>query len=217
LLRAVQEREVREVGSELSTKIDVRIIAATNKDLGEAVKNGSFRNDLYYRISVVPLFIPPLRDRRDDIPLLAQHFLKISNQRANKDVRGFTPTALHRLMVNPWPGNVRELENAIEKAVVMTRQDMITPDLLPSVGVSPDTPLKPLTEAKEEFERTYLKNVLQLTGGNISRAAQFAGRYRADFYKMLRKYGLHPSTTKGKVEADIEELEDESTLMEADR
>ncbi len=217
LLRAVQEREVREVGSELSTKIDVRIIAATNKDLGEAVKNGSFRNDLYYRISVVPLFIPPLRDRRDDIPLLAQHFLKISNQRANKDVRGFTPTALHRLMVNPWPGNVRELENAIEKAVVMTRQDMITPDLLPSVGVSPDTPLKPLTEAKEEFERTYLKNVLQLTGGNISRAAQFAGRYRADFYKMLRKYGLHPSTTKGKIEADIEELEDESTLMEADR
>jgi two-component system, NtrC family, response regulator GlrR len=217
LLRAVQEREVREVGSELSTKIDVRIIAATNKDLGEAVKNGSFRNDLYYRISVVPLFIPPLRDRRDDIPLLAQHFLKISNQRANKDVRGFTPTALHRLMVNPWPGNVRELENAIEKAVVMTRQDMITPDLLPSVGVSPDTPLKPLTEAKEEFERTYLKNVLQLTGGNISRAAQFAGRYRADFYKMLRKYGLHPSTTKGKLEADIEEMEDESTLMEADR
>ncbi|MEK6532258.1 MAG: sigma-54 dependent transcriptional regulator [Nitrospirota bacterium] len=217
LLRAVQEREVREVGSELSTKIDVRIIAATNKDLGEAVKNGSFRNDLYYRISVVPLFIPPLRDRRDDIPLLAQHFLKISNQRANKDVRGFTPTALHRLMVNPWPGNVRELENAIEKAVVMTRQDMITPEFLPSVGVSPDTPLKPLTEAKEEFERTYLKNVLQLTGGNISRAAQFAGRYRADFYKMLRKYGLHPSTTKGKVEADIEELENESTLMEADR
>jgi len=217
LLRAVQEREVREVGSELSTKIDVRIIAATNKDLGEAVKNGSFRNDLYYRISVVPLFIPPLRDRRDDIPLLAQHFLKVSNQRANKDVRGFTPTALHRLMVNPWPGNVRELENAIEKAVVMTRQDMITPDLLPSVGVSPDTPLKPLTEAKEEFERTYLKNVLQLTGGNISRAAQFAGRYRADFYKMLRKYGLHPSTTKGKIEADVEELEEESTLMEADR
>lgn len=217
LLRAVQEREVREVGSELSTKIDVRIIAATNKDLGEAVKNGSFRNDLYYRISVVPLFIPPLRDRRDDIPLLAQHFLRISNQRANKDVRGFTPTALHRLMVNPWPGNVRELENAIEKAVVMTRQDMITPDLLPSVGVSPDTPLKPLTEAKEEFERTYLKNVLQLTGGNISRAAQFAGRYRADFYKMLRKYGLHPSTTKGKLDADIEELEDESTLIEADR
>ena len=112
-------------------KVDVRIIAATNKDLGEAVKNGSFRNDLYYRISVVPLFIPPLRDRRDDIPILAQYFLASSAKRANKDVRGFTPAALHRLVTNLWPGNVRELENAIEKAVVMSRQDMITPDLLP--------------------------------------------------------------------------------------
>ncbi|MCP9454626.1 MAG: sigma-54 dependent transcriptional regulator [Nitrospira sp.] len=217
LLRAVQEREVREVGAETATKVDVRIIAATNKDLGEAVKNGRFRNDLYYRISVVPLFIPPLRDRRDDIPLLAQHFLQLSAKRANKDIKGFTPAALHRLMVNPWLGNVRELENVIEKAVVMSRQDMITPDLLPSVGVSPETPLKPLTEAREEFERTYLKNLLQLTGGNISRAAQFAGRYRADFYKMLKKYGLHPSMTKGKSDAELEEIERESSLTEAER
>ena len=217
LLRAVQEREVREVGSEISTKIDVRIIAATNKDLGEAVKNGSFRNDLYYRISVVPLFIPPLRDRRDDIPLLAQHFLTTSAKRANKILRGFTPAALNRLVTHPWPGNVRELENVVEKAAVMTRQDMITPDLLPSMGTSPDAPLKPLTEAKEEFEKTYLKNVLQLTGGNISRAAQFAGRYRADFYKMLKKYGLHPFTLKAKAEADLEELEEDGDLTEAER
>ena len=217
LLRAVQEREVREVGSEISTKIDVRIITATNKDLGEAVKNGSFRNDLYYRISVVPLFLPPLRDRRDDIPLLAQHFLIASAKRANKDLRGFTPAALNRLVTHPWPGNVRELENVVEKASVMTRQDMITPDLLPSMGTSPDAPMKPLTEAKEEFEKTYLKNVLQLTGGNISRAAQFAGRYRADFYKMLKKYGLHPSTTKAKAEADLEELEEAGDLTEAER
>jgi len=217
LLRAVQEREVREVGSETTTKVDVRIIAATNKDLGEAVKNGSFRNDLFYRISVVPLFIPPLRDRRDDIPVLAQHFLTASAKRANKDLRGFTPAALNRLLIHPWPGNVRELENVIEKASVMTRQDMITPDLLPSMGTSPDAPLKPLTEAKEEFEKTYLKNVLQLTGGNISRAAQFAGRYRADFYKMLKKYGLHPSTTKAKAEADLEELEEAGDLTEAER
>jgi two-component system response regulator GlrR len=216
LLRAVQEREVREVGAETTTKVDVRIIAATNKDLGEAVKHGRFRNDLYYRISVVTLFIPPLRDRRDDIPLLAQHFLKLSAARANKEMKGFTPAALHRLMVNPWLGNVRELENVIEKAVVMSRQDMITPDLLPSVGVSPEAPLKPLTEAREEFERTYLKNLLQLTGGNISRAAQFAGRYRADFYKMLKKYGLHPSMTKGKSDAELEEIERESALTETE-
>src|SRR6478735_9089190 len=217
LLRAVQEREIREVGSDTSVKVDVRIIAATNKDLGEAVKNGTFRNDLYYRISVVPLFIPPLRDRRDDIPLLAQHFLTASAKRANKALRGFTPAALNRLVTHPWPGNVRELENVIEKAAVMTRQDMITPDLLPSMGTSPDAQLKPLTEAKEEFEKTYLKNVLQLTGGNISRAAQFAGRYRADFYKMLKKYGLHPSTTKGKPGPEIEEIEEENHLSEAER
>ena len=217
LLRAVQEREVREVGSELTTKIDVRIITATNKDLGEAVKNGAFRNDLYYRISVVPLFIPPLRERPDDIPLLAQHFLNASAKRANKSLRGFTPAALNRLVAHPWPGNVRELENVIEKATVMTRQDMITPDLLPPMGTSLDSTMKPLTEAKEEFERTYLKNVLQLTGGNISRAAQFAGRYRADFYKMLKKYGLHPSTLKAKAEADFEELEEEGDLTEAER
>ncbi len=217
LLRAVQEREIREVGSETSVKVDVRIIAATNRDLGEAVKNGTFRNDLYYRISVVPLFIPPLRERRDDIPLLAQHFLTQSMKRSSKDIKGFTPAALHRLMINPWPGNVRELENAVEKAVVMSQQEMLTPDLFPSVSAAAESPLKPLTEAKEEFERTYLKNVLHLTGGNISRAAQFAGRYRADFYKMLRKYGLHPSTTKGRPDSEVEELEGEEHLTEAER
>lgn len=110
LLRAVQEREVREVGADYATKVDVRILAATNRDLNEAVKGGSFRHDLYYRISVVPLCIPPLRDRKDDIPLLAQHFLRHSAKLAGKDVRGFMPSAMHRLMVYPWPGNVRELE-----------------------------------------------------------------------------------------------------------
>ncbi|MGE0275676.1 MAG: sigma-54-dependent transcriptional regulator [Nitrospiraceae bacterium] len=209
LLRAVQEREVREVGADYVTKVDVRIIAATNKDLADAVKAGTFRHDLYYRISVVPLTVPPLRERKDDIPLLGQHFLKHSAIRANKDVRGFTAAAMHRLMVYPWPGNVRELENAIEKAVVMTRQDLISPDLLPTVCVAPDIAMKPLTEAKEEFERTYLRNLLQMTGGNISRAAQFAGRYRADFYKMLKKYGLHPSSLRGKTETGMGEITEE--------
>lgn len=208
LLRAVQEREVREVGADYSTKVDVRIITATNKDLSECVKAGTFRHDLYYRVSVVPLSIPPLRERKEDIPLLAQHFLKESAKRSNKDVRGFTPTAMHRLMVYPWPGNVRELENAIEKAVVMSRQDMVLPELLPTIGVSSDLGLKPLTEAKEEFERTYLRNVLQMTGGNISRAAQFAGRYRADFYKMLKKYRLHPSMLKERSDLDMADLEE---------
>ena len=208
LLRAVQEREVREVGADYATKVDVRIITATNKDLAESVKAGTFRHDLYYRVSVVPLAIPPLRERKDDIPLLAQHFLKQSAKRSNKDVRGFAPAAMHRLMVYPWPGNVRELENAVEKAVVMSRQDMVLPELLPTAGVASDIGLKPLTEAKEEFERSYLRNVLQMTGGNISRAAQFAGRYRADFYKMLKKYGLHPSMLKDRAGLDLADLEE---------
>ena len=208
LLRAVQEREVREVGAEYATKVDVRIITATNKDLAESVKAGTFRHDLYYRVSVVPLALPPLRERKDDIPLLAQHFLKQSAKRSNKDVRGFTPAAMHRLMVYPWPGNVRELENAVEKAVVMSRQDMVLPELLPTAGATSDNGLKPLTEAKEDFERTYLRNVLQMTGGNISRAAQFAGRYRADFYKMLKKYGLHPSMLKERSDFELSDLEE---------
>ena len=206
LLRAVQEREVREVGADYATKVDVRLSTATNKDLAESVNAGPFRHDLYYRVSVVPLAIPPLRERKDDIPLLAQHFLKQSAKRSNKDVRGFTPAAMHRLMVYPWPGNVRELENAVEKAVVMSRQDMVLPELLPTAGVASDIGLKPLTEAKEEFERSYLRNVLQMTGGNISRAAQFAGRYRADFYKMLKKYGLHPSMLKERADLDLTDL-----------
>ena len=205
LLRAIQEREVKEVGADYSMKVDVRIIAASNKDLGEAVRLGTFRNDLYYRIQVVPLTIPPLRERRDDIPLLVQHFLKQSNRRMNKDIRGFTPGAMQKLMLYPWPGNVRELENTVEKAVVMSRQDMITPDLIPSIRPSAEGQLRPLTEAKEEFEKRYLKEVLQLTGGNISRAAQFAGRYRADFYKMLKKYGMHPANAKGKSDMELEE------------
>jgi two-component system, NtrC family, response regulator GlrR len=197
LLRALQEREVQEVGGAHPVKVDVRIITATNRDLAQAVRAGTFREDLYYRIQVVPIAIPPLRERRDDIPPLAQHFLRQSAGRSNKDVRGFQPDAMHQLMRQPWPGNVRELENVVEKAVIMATQDMITADLLPAVPASSEGQLKPLTEARGEFELRYLKEILQASGGNISRAAQIAGRYRADFYKLLRKHGLHPGDMKG--------------------
>jgi two-component system response regulator GlrR len=205
LLRAIQEREVLAVGAERPTKVNVRIITSTNKDLSAAVRAGTFREDLYYRIQVFPITVPPLRERRDDIPLLAQHFLQHSARRMQKEIRGFLPAAMQKLTLYSWPGNVRELENAIEKAVVLSSQDMITPDLLPSV--TPDTAghVKPLTEAKEEFARNYLKEVLQLTGGNISRAAQIAGRYRADFYKLLKKHGLHPGAAKEEKDTDSAE------------
>ena len=196
LLRSLQEREVHPVGSAHPVKVNARIITATNKDLGQAVKKGTFREDLYYRIQVVPLTVPPLRERRADIPLLAQHFLKLNAQRMNKEIRGFLPDAMQKLMLSSWRGNVRELENTIEKAVVMATQDMITADLISYLDTAPESQLKSLTEAKEEFEQGYLKEVLASSRGNISRAALIAGRYRADFYKLLKKYRLHPSDAK---------------------
>ncbi len=215
LLRAIQEREVKELGSDSTTKVDVRLITATNHDLAQAVQNGTFRSDLYYRIQVMPLTIPPLRERRDDIPLLAQYFLTESTRRLERDIRGFTQEAMQRLMLYPWPGNVRELENVVEKAVLLSRQDLIGAELVPSTTASEQAQLLPLTAAKEAFEKNYLKEVLHLTGGNVSRAAQFAGRYRADFYKMLKKYSLHGSGAKAKDRLPLEEGAQERNVSQA--
>jgi len=195
LLRVIQNREILPVGGQVPIKIDVRILVATNKDLAQEVREGRFREDLYYRIHVVPLHLAPLRERREDIPFLAQVFLKRHAEHHHKVVKGFSPEAMQRLLTYAWPGNVRELENTIERAVVMSLQEIITLEFLP---LSPQETnqsgnLQPLTEAKEAFERGYLKDLLRVTQGNISRASQIAGRYRADFYKLLKKYGLHPS------------------------
>lgn len=195
LLRAIQNREILPVGGQVPIKIDVRILAATNIDLELAVREGRFREDLYYRIHVVPLHLPPLRDRREDIPFLAQFFLKRHAEHHHKEVKGFSPEAMQSLLTYAWPGNVRELENMIERSVVMSPDETITTEFLPVSHQEKSQPgsLQPLTEAKEAFERNYLKDVLCATQGNISRASQIAGRYRADFYKLLKKYGLHPS------------------------
>ena len=197
LLRAIQQREILPIGAQVPTKVDVRILAATNQNLEQAVREGRFREDLYYRVHVVPLWIPPLRERRQDIPALTQFFLKQSTNRLNKPIRGFTPEAMQAMVTYAWPGNVRELENVIERAVVMSAQDMITIDLLPLNSGKTQGTIQPLTEAKESFEREYLRDLLRATEGNISRASQIAGRYRADFYKLLKKYGLHPSDNQG--------------------
>ncbi|MGH7254843.1 MAG: sigma 54-interacting transcriptional regulator, partial [Nitrospirales bacterium] len=196
LLRAIQEREILSIGSTTPTKVDARIIAATNKDLKQAVREGQFREDLYYRINVVTMQIPPLRDRRDDIPSLAQHFLQQAGRRIHKDIRGFHPEALQKLMLYPWPGNVRELENVVEKAVILSPEDHIPAHLIPSVEGPQQAVVQPLSQARAEFERRYLQEILEYTGGNISRAAEIAGRYRADFYKLLKKHGLHSGSAK---------------------
>jgi two-component system response regulator GlrR len=197
LLRVLQERQFYPLGSEKPVEVDVRVIVATQKDLAEQVKQGLFREDLYYRIHVIPVQLPPLRERKEDIPPLVEHFLKKFSQQMKKEVKGLGPGILQRLMLHEWPGNVRELENAVEYAVAMTSLDFITEDFLHHAkpAESPGSP-KPFKEAKEAFEREYLRNLLELCQGNVSQAAKMAGKYRADFYDLLKKHNLQTADFK---------------------
>jgi two-component system response regulator GlrR len=195
-LRVLQERQFYPVGSEQPLDVDVRVIAATNKDLAEHVKQGLFREDLYYRIHVIPVMLPPLRERKEDIPVLVDYFLKKFSGEMNKKIKSLTPKAMQRMMLHDWPGNVRELENTIEYAVAMANHDVITEDLILPTKDESDTAVKPLREARETFEKSYLTRILELTQGNVSSAAALAGKYRADLYNLLKKYKLNPSNYK---------------------
>jgi len=195
LLRVLQERIIQPLGSEEEIPIDVRMIVATNKDLREAVKKGTFREDLYYRIHVIPVEIPPLRERKEDIPPLVEHFLRKYGEQMGSKVTNITSTALHKLMLHDWPGNVRELENAIEFAIAMSEGDTIDEELILPASDS-HKPLPTLNEARAGFEKTYLRNLLKATGGNISKAAELAGKYRADLYNLLKKHTISPGDFK---------------------
>ena len=191
LLRVLEERKFYPVGAEKPVEVDIRLIVATNKDLDAEVKKGSFREDLFYRIHVIPIFLPPLRDRGEDIPPLVEHFIEKFNERTKKEIKGLAPQAMQRLMLYDWPGNVRELEHIIEYAVAMTQTDVITEDLiLLRTKSSAEEPWRPLKQAKGAFEKNYLIRLLELSGGNVSQAARLAGKYRADFYDLMRKHGL---------------------------
>jgi two-component system, NtrC family, response regulator GlrR len=197
LLRVIQERQFYPLGSEQPMSVDVRIIVATNKNLAELVKRELFREDLFYRVHVIPIELPPLRERREDIPLLAEYFLKRLSKQMNKKVKGLSPAALQRLMLHNWPGNVRELENTIEYGLVMTTQDIITEELiLPVRDGEVEEVLKPLKEARDAFEKSYLLRLLEVVQGNVSSAATIAGRYRADLYTLFKKHGLNPGDFK---------------------
>lgn len=200
-LRVLQEREFYPLGAEQPSKVDIRLVAATNQDLGKFVAEGRFREDLYYRVHVIPIFLPALRDRPEDIPLLAYHFMQNFSRELNKEVRDFAPEALRRLMQYGWPGNVRELANVVERAVVLTTDGIIAPDLLllgkAEVESSQSGELTSLREAREKFEKGYLVQVLTTAKGNVSRAAELAGKDRAEFYKLLRKHTLDPGAFKG--------------------
>jgi len=191
LLRALQERQFYPIGSEKPMEVDVRVIVATQKDLEGQVKQGLFREDLFYRIHVIPIHLPPLRERKEDIPLLVDYFLKKFSEQTKKELKGLTPQASQKLMLHEWPGNVRELENTIEYAVVMTQKDTITEDfILQTKGTLPQEPLKPLKEARDAYEKGYLIHLLEICEGNVSMASKLAGKYRADFYDLLKKHGL---------------------------
>ncbi|HEY3278374.1 MAG TPA: sigma-54 dependent transcriptional regulator [Syntrophorhabdaceae bacterium] len=192
LLRALQEKQFYPLGSAKSVEVDVRVIVATNKDLEVEIKNGFFREDLFYRIHVVPIELPPLRERKEDVPLLAEHFLKETSRRMKKDIKGISITAMQRLMLYDWPGNVRELENTIECAVALTRDDVIGEEIVLPAKVLGREPLKPLKEAVDEFKKGYVVRLLQLTKGNVTKAADLAGKYRADFHNLIKKHKLKP-------------------------
>ena len=192
LLQALEEREFYPLGGEKPVKVDTRLIAASNRKMKERVKKGDFREDLFYRIYVIPIKVPPLRERKGDIPLLAEHCLQKITKDNKKEIKGLSPSALQKLMLYSWPGNVRELENTIECAVAMTTQDVITEDLILPAQTGEGDRLRPLKEAKQGFEKNYVVQILELTRGNISRAAKLAGKYRADFYDLLKKYDLNP-------------------------
>jgi two-component system response regulator GlrR len=196
LLRVLQEKRFYPLGSGKPTEVDARVIVATNRDLEVEVKNGSFREDLFYRIHVVPIDLPPLRERKEDIPPLAEHFLTEISQRMKKDIKGISAMAMQKLMLHDWPGNVRELENTIEHAVAITRHDVIGEEIVLPAKDIPAKPLKPFKEAVEEFKREYLVRLLEFTKGNVSKAAELAGKYRADFYNLAKKHHLKPEDFK---------------------
>ena len=199
LLRVLQEREITRVGGEEVIKVDVRIIAATNKDLVQEMEAGRFREDLYYRLNVVTLNMPPLRERREDIPLLAQHFLNIFSEKNHKQIKGFTPQAMDRLLKYDWPGNVRELMNGVERAVVLSRSEYLDEEDLPMIlkdaslsgeilaknAILADMPL-------DEVEKASVLKMLELTGGNKSEAARRLGITRRTLHKKLKMYGVMP-------------------------
>ena len=196
LLRVLQEREVRPVGSTQAIKVDVRIVSATHRDLEEAIKIGAFREDLYYRLHVVALSLPPLSARREDIPVLAAHFLKTLAGRYGKTLNGFAQDAMEVLVKHSWPGNVRELYNVVEQAVALATTPIITPALLETAIRGETGNLSSFESARFEFEREYLAKLLKITNGNVTQAARLAKRNRTEFYKLLQRHHLNPSMFK---------------------
>jgi two-component system response regulator GlrR len=196
ILRVLQEKQVRPVGSSTPVPVDVRIISATHRNLEEAIENKQFREDLYYRLNVVSLDLPPLHERKEDIPLLAEHFIQILSGDSDKPAKRFTPEAMRILVDAAWPGNIRQLYNVVENAFALATSSLITEDLLHDAIKQHQKKLIPLSEARRQFEQQYLIKLLQTTQGNVSEAARIANRNRTDFYKLLNRHHIVPALFK---------------------
>jgi len=194
LLRVIQEREVTRIGSSKLIKVDIRILAATNKNLADSVREGKFREDLFYRLSVVPIHLPPLRERKQDIPLLVAHFLQKYNKRAKRSIISISPLVKKAMMEYHWPGNIRELENTIERAVVLSKGKEIEIEDLVYHGISVSSELWNPTGDKfrtlEEIEKEYIKAVFQAQSGNKSKTAGILGIDRKTLWAKIKKYNL---------------------------
>ena len=204
LLRVLQEREFTPVGGTTPKKVDIRIIAATNRDLEKMIKEETFRDDLYYRLNIVPITLPGLKERQEDIPMLAMHFLNKYAEEMGKSIKGFTPAAMEKLVRYAWPGNVRELENIIERTIVMIEGEMVQPEHLPLPLEKADAEVqvpetseelkeikKQLREkAVEDVEKAFILRALERNHWNVTRAAEEVGMLRPNFQAMMRKYGL---------------------------
>ena len=196
LLRVLQDRQIRPVGSSKPVPVNVRIISATHRNLEEAIREHTFREDLFYRLNVVSLELPPLHQRREDIPLLAEHFVSLLTAKDEGQEKRFTPEAMQVLVEAPWPGNIRQLYNVVENAVALSTSPLITEDLLVDALKQHQKKILPLAEARRQFEQQYLIQLLQTTRGNVSQAAKMANRNRTDFYKLLSRHHIVPALYK---------------------
>lgn len=196
LLRVLQEHQVRPVGSTEALQTDVRVISATHRDLQEMMRDGTFREDLYYRLNVVNIDLPGLDERREDIPLLVSHFLQQIAKEGDQERKVYAPEAVELLVTAEWPGNIRQLYNVVRQNVALSRSPVISGELVQSSLGEHAGKLMSFSDARDEFTRNYLSQILQITVGNVSQAARLAKRNRTDFYKLLARHDLNPDSFK---------------------
>ena len=213
VLRVLQEQVMEAVGGSTRIRVDARVLAATNKDLPAEIRAGRFREDLYFRLNVVPIFVPPLRDRQEDIPLLADHFMAMLAKEYGRRPKTFEPDAMAALQQYPWPGNVRELRNLVERLMIMVPGDRVLARDISFLDVGaistsdtnsrPAAPIGPLHDARDQFERDYILRALAAQQGNISRTAEMLGIERSNLYRKMRGFGIVPPR---RAEAEDEEI-----------